>query len=57
MHNTNCTPILLTGTANNETGSEVWLLKQFIESEREVAEATAKLDSYTSNENKNTSCE
>lgn len=57
MHNTNCTPILLTGTANNETGSEVWLLKQFIESEHEVAEVTAKLDSYTSNENKNTSCE
>lgn len=36
---------------------EIWLLKQFIKSEHEVAEPTAKLDSYTSNKNKNLSCE
>lgn len=37
--------------------SDIWLLKQFIESEQEVAEAVAKFDSYTSNKNKNLSCE
>lgn len=57
MRNSNSIPILLTGTANNETGSKIWLLKEFMESEHEVAEATAKLDSYTSNKNKNPSCE
>lgn len=57
MHTTNSTPYLLTGTANNETGSEIRQLKQLTESEHEVAEATAKLDSYTSNQNKNPSCE
>lgn len=57
IHNTNSTPFLLTGTANNETGSEMCLLKQLLESEQEMAETTATLDSYTSNKNKNPSDE